>query len=109
MSLFAAEAAPEAAPEAEAAEDVVVVVVEVTDPVRIATTLPLDLPSQIGEPDCPCVDWQLCAPMLLQAEGGEEDGEHSSIRERAASVPRMSKNFDDEDAPSGEQPLVHIE
>ena len=66
--------------------------VEVTEPVTIPTTLPLFLPAQIGEPDCPCIDWQLCAPILAHKEGDGEGAEHSSICEKAASVPRMLKN-----------------
>lgn len=87
-SLF--DAAAEAAA-AFAFAAVVVDDVEVTDPVRTATTLPLFVPSHIGEPDCPCVDWQLCAPMLAQIEEEGEDEEHSSIWAKAASVPCMLK------------------
>ena len=77
-------------------------VVEVAEPVRTATTLPLSFPSHIGDPDCPCVDWQLCAPMLEQAEVEEE---HSSTPAKAASVPAMSKKGRPE---LGAQQLVHI-
>lgn len=105
----AAEREEEAAEEAE--EVVVVVVVEVTDPVRMATTLPLLLPSHIGEPDCPCVDLQLWTPMFEHAEA---ETEHSSICANAASVPPMLKKKEEPfssklDAASGEQLLVHIE
>ena len=89
---------------------VVVEVVAVADPVSIATTLPLPLPSHMGDPDCPCVDLHPCAPMLAQAWG---EAAHSSIAAKAASVPRMLKNkggeFEFVDCCSGEQLLVHIE
>lgn len=99
----------EPAEEAEATE---AVVVEVTEPVKMATTLPLLLPSHIGDPDCPCVDLQLCTPMFEQAE--EEEAEHSSICAKAASVPSMLKKEEDKPFPefddaSGEQLLVHMD
>ena len=103
----------EAASPAVAAVAVIeaVEVVAVAVPVSTATTLPLLLPSHIGDPDCPCVDSQPCAPMLAQAPG---EAEHSSIPAKAASVPFMSKKGsrgeDDDDTCSvGEQLLVHIE
>ena len=92
-------------------EIAVVAVVAVAVPVSTATTLPLLLPSHIGDPDCPCVDAQPCAPMLAQAPPGE--AEHSSMPANAASVPFMSKNGSrgeaDGGCSAGEQLLVHIE